>query len=79
MFMINSMLLWWTLDSTATTRNQAEICKGKSTMEIRAQVQSYVNQTDVTSKLNLKCNYCTPRLLKGKFKVVDFVPIYARK
>jgi len=26
-------------------------------MERRAQVQSYVNQTELTSELNLQCNY----------------------
>jgi len=44
---------------TATTRNQAEICSGSSAMERREQEQSYVNQTELTSKLNLKCNYFT--------------------
>jgi len=28
-------------------------------MEIRAQVQSYVSQTELTSELNLQCNYFT--------------------
>jgi len=32
MFMTNSTLLWWTLE--ATSRNQAESCKGGSAMEI---------------------------------------------
>jgi len=39
-----------------TTRNQAESCKGSSAMERRAQVQSYVNETELTSELNLQCN-----------------------
>jgi len=44
---------------TATTRNQAEICSGSSAIERRAQVRCYVNQTELTSELNLKCNYFT--------------------
>jgi len=42
---------------TANTRNQAESFKGSSAMERRAQMQSYVNQTELTSELNLRCNY----------------------
>jgi len=46
MFMTNSMLLWWTLESnclmirqcTATTRDQAERCKGSSAMERKCKV-----------------------------------------
>jgi len=41
---------------TATTRNQAEACKGSSAMERRAQVQSNVNQTKLASQLKLQCN-----------------------
>jgi len=35
-FMTNSTLLWWTLDSvtTAISRNQVESCEGSSAMEI---------------------------------------------
>jgi len=29
-------------------------------MKMRAQVQSYVNQTELASELNLQCNYFTP-------------------
>ena len=37
MFMTNSMLLWWTLDNTATTRKKRIFLKkGRSAMEIRA-------------------------------------------
>jgi len=42
---------------TATTRNQAESCEGNSAVERRAQVQSYINQTELTSELNLQCSY----------------------
>jgi len=46
-----SMLLRWTLDSVVlTNRNQAERCEGSSAMERRAQVQSYANQTELTSE-----------------------------
>jgi len=61
MFMMtNSMLLWWTLDSVPLP---LEI-KPKFAVEAlllgserRAQAQSYVNQIELTSELNLKCNY----------------------
>jgi len=35
-FLTNSTLLWWTLNSvtTATSRNQVESCEGSSAMEI---------------------------------------------
>jgi len=38
---------------TTTTRDQAESCKGSSAMERPAQVQSCVNQTELTSERNL--------------------------
>jgi len=44
---------------TATTRDEADSCKRNSAMERRAQVQSYVIQTELTSELNLQCNYFT--------------------
>jgi len=43
---------------TANTRNWAEGCKG-GFIEIRAQVQDYVNQAELTRELNLHCNYLT--------------------
>ena len=42
---------------TATTGTHVESCEGSSTMERLAQLQSYVNQTELTSELNLQCNY----------------------
>ena len=42
---------------TATTRNQAESCKGSSAMGRRAQVQCYVNQTEMTKEVSLQCYY----------------------
>ena len=48
----------WTLCSPGCAyRNQAEICNGNSAMERRAQMQSCVNQTELTSELNLQCDY----------------------
>jgi len=63
MFMMtNSMLLWWTLDSVPLLL----VIKPKFLVEAlqwsserRAQVQSYVNQTELTSECNLKYNYFT--------------------
>jgi len=63
MFMMtNSMLLWWTLDSVPLLL----VIKPKFLVEAlqwsserRAQVQSYVNQTELASECNLKCNYFT--------------------
>jgi len=60
------MLLWWTSrQCTAITRNQAESCKGSSVTERPAQMQSYVNQTVLTSKLNL--NAITLLMLNDAF------------
>jgi len=42
---------------TATNRNQAESYNGSSAMEQREQVQSYASQTELTSDLNIQCNY----------------------
>ena len=42
---------------TATTGTHVESCEGSSTMERLAQLQSYVNQTELTSELNLQRNY----------------------
>jgi len=61
MFMMtNSMLLWWTRDSVPLPL----AIKPKFAVEAlllgserRAQVQSYVNQIELTSELNLICNY----------------------
>ena len=44
---------------SATTRNQTESLKRNSAMERRAQVQSYVNQTELTSELNLYNLLCS--------------------
>jgi len=60
MFMMtNSMLLWWTLDNVPLLL----VIKPKFVVEAlqwsserREQVQSYVNQTELTSELHLKCN-----------------------
>ena len=48
----------------ATTRNQVESCKWSSAMERRAQVQSYVNQTELT---NWIYNAITSLLLNDTF------------
>jgi len=56
MFLTNSMLLWWTLDGVPLP---LVIKKGSSAMEIGAQVQSYISQTQLTSELNFPCSYFT--------------------
>jgi len=67
----NSMLLWWTLDRVPLLLvikprvvKDALQCRSQG----RAQVQSYVNQTELTSKMNLRSNYCTlvERLFRSK-------------
>jgi len=60
MFMTNSLLLSWTLDSVPLpliikTETVKEALQWRS--KLRAQVQSFVNQTEITSELNLQCNY----------------------
>jgi len=59
MFMINSMLLWWPLDSVPLLLlvMKPKIVKGSATTEIRA---ASVNQTELTSELNLQCNLFLP-------------------
>jgi len=62
MFMTNIMLLWWTLDSLELSlvlkpNFVKETLQWRS--EWQAQVQSYLNQTELTSELNLQCNYFT--------------------
>jgi len=53
MFMTNIMLLWWKLDSVPLPL----VIKPKEVMQWRskqrAQVQSYVNQTEVTNRIEL--------------------------
>jgi len=60
MFMINNMLLWWKLDSRPLSLPL--VIKPKVVKEALqwrsqrlAQVQSYVNQTELRSELNLPC------------------------
>jgi len=63
MFVTNSMLLWWALDIDSVPLPL--VIKPKVVKETlqwsggRAQVQSFVNQTELTSELNLQCNYFT--------------------
>jgi len=62
MFMTNSMLLWWALESAPlqlviTPRVVKVALQWRS--KRRAQMQSYVNQTELPSELNLRCNYFT--------------------
>jgi len=60
MFLSNSILLWWTLDSVPLPlvikpKVLQEALQWRS--ERREQVQCYVNRTELTSELNLQCNY----------------------
>jgi len=60
MFMTNNILTRWTLDSVPLPLiMKAETCKGNSAILVRAQVQIYVNQTELISDLNFQCNYFT--------------------
>jgi len=61
MFMTNSMLLCWTLDSVAVPLVKPKVVKEALLWRSkrRAQVQSYVNQIEMTRELNLQCNYLT--------------------
>jgi len=57
MFVTNSMLLWWTLGKVPLPlviklKVVEEALQWRS--ERRTQVQSYVNQSELTSELNLK-------------------------
>ena len=64
MFMTNSMLLWWILDSVPlplVIKQKVAKEAMQWSSERRAQVQSYVNQPELTSELNLKCNYFQSR------------------
>jgi len=68
--MTNSLLLWLILDSVGLPLQLAiklkvvkEALQWRS--ELRAPVQSYVIQTEITSELNLQCNYFT--VLNGTF------------
>jgi len=56
-FMTNSMLLWWTLDSEPLPLVIKPKVVTETTMERRAQVQSYVSQTELASELNLHCYF----------------------
>jgi len=56
--------MWWTLDSVPLLlvikqKVAKEALQWSS--ERRVQVQSYVNQSELTSELNLKCNYFQSR------------------
>jgi len=67
--MTNSMLLSWTLDSVplplvTKPKFVAEALQWSS--ERRAQVQSYFNQTELTSELNLNCNYSRTCLIRHR-------------
>jgi len=58
--MTNSMLLWWTSDSVPlplVTKPKFVVEALQWSSKRRDQVQSYINQTELTSELNLKCNY----------------------
>jgi len=64
----HSLLLWWTLDSVSLP----VIIKPKAVKEalqwrskLRVQVQSHVNQSEITSEFNLQCNYSL--VLNGTF------------
>jgi len=58
MCMTNCILLWWSLDSVLLPLVlKPKVVKGNSAMERRVQVQSYVNQIELTSELGLQCNY----------------------
>jgi len=56
---VNSMLLWWTLNSVLVINPKVV----KETLQWRpvwrAQMQSYVIQTELISVLNLQCNHFT--------------------
>jgi len=69
-FMTNSLLLWLILGSVGLPLQLAiklkvvkEVLQWRS--ELRAPAQSYVIQADITSELNLQCNYFT--VLNGTF------------
>jgi len=62
MFMTNSMLLWWTLNSVPLVLVIKRKLVKKALQwkyEGLAQVQSCVNQSELTSELNLQCNCFT--------------------
>ena len=59
MFMTIRILQWWTLIKPKVVKEARQ-----RRPELRTQVQSYVNQTELTSKLNLQ--YSSP-LLHGSF------------
>jgi len=62
MFMTNSMLLWWTLDRVPLPLVIKPNIIKKALQwrsELRAPVQSYVNQAEIASELNLQRNYFT--------------------
>jgi len=56
---VNSMLLWWTLNSVLVinTKVVKETLQWRSVW--RAQMQSYVIQTELISELNLHCTQFT--------------------
>jgi len=63
MFTTNSTLLWWTLDSVLLLvaiklKAIKEALQWRS--EWQAQAQSYIHQAELTSKLNLQCQWRGP-------------------
>jgi len=69
MMMTNSLLLWWTPDSVPLPLVIKPKFAVKALLwgsERRVQVQSYVNQTELTRELSLKCNYFS--LVEGNFR-----------